>query len=322
MIPLSSASMATPSVSAYGTLAGELFLYAGNRVAFESPLPMAAAASSSLSPSKCILLGGLSDGLMPVPYTQGLLEACQAEGWSLVQPILSSSYTGFGHGSLDRDATEIVELVHYLLAHRQAERVCFVGHSTGCQDICHFLRTQSDHPLWKRKGNPPQGVVRGAVLQAPVSDRQQPAAQDLVTYQRHVKTAQDMCAQDQGEEMMPRAAFWAPMTAQRMVDLQAVGGRDDYFSSDYTDEQLAERLQAAGDWPGLHMLVAFSGADEYVAAHIDSALLTERLTAALNTKGPVATPLYLAAPANHNLSQGNVGKFLEHVRQLLAKAKV
>jgi pimeloyl-ACP methyl ester carboxylesterase len=248
-----------------------------------------------------------------------LLDVCKAEGWSLVQPILSSSYTGFGHGSLDRDAAELVELVHYLREHRQAERVCFVGHSTGCQDIVHFLRTQSDHALFKDNDNK-SGIVRGAVLQAAVSDREQPAAVDPASYTTHLQTAETMCAQGQGEAMMPRAAFWAPMTAQRFVDLQAVGGQDDYFSSDYTDAQLTERLQAAGDWPGLRMLVAFSGADEYVAAHIDRKLLTERLTAAVNAKCPtVATSLYLEPPANHNLSQGNVGTFLEHVRQLLAK---
>ena len=87
-----------PPVSPYGTFTGALFQYARNLVAFESAAP---------SSNKCILVGGLSDGLIPTPYTKALEAECHSLGWSLVQPILSSSYLGFGNGDLDRDTEEL-----------------------------------------------------------------------------------------------------------------------------------------------------------------------------------------------------------------------
>jgi hypothetical protein len=73
--------------SNYGLLSEQLFLYASGRAASESPLATLSGDnnnsnnniividqplddSSSNCPNKCILLVGLSDGLLPVPYTQ------------------------------------------------------------------------------------------------------------------------------------------------------------------------------------------------------------------------------------------------------------
>jgi hypothetical protein len=109
-----------PPLFPYGTLSGELFLYASNRAAFESSCPQCDAHSSC--PNRCILLGGLSDGLLCTPYTQKLEHACAHANWSLVQPLLSSSYLVFGHGRLELDTKELEELVAYLKAHQKAER--------------------------------------------------------------------------------------------------------------------------------------------------------------------------------------------------------
>jgi hypothetical protein len=163
---------AIPPLSPYGTFAGSLFQYSRNLVAFESAPP-----AGPPPTRKCILIGGLSDGLIPTPYTKKLEEACHVQGWSLVQPILSSSYLGFGNGSLDRDTNEIryvgkmrfrrqkkqcfilslmrpftiwiscfdhrySELIGYLSCHRSAESFAFVGHSTGCQNSIHFLKVR------------------------------------------------------------------------------------------------------------------------------------------------------------------------------------
>ena len=94
-----------PPVSPYGTLEGSLFQYSRNLVAFESS-PKTDSGDEATT-KKCILIGGLSDGLIPVPYTGTLDKACHDNGWSLVQPVLSSSYLGFGNGDLDRDSKEI-----------------------------------------------------------------------------------------------------------------------------------------------------------------------------------------------------------------------
>ena len=100
-----------PPVSPYGSFTGTLFQYARNLVAFESFSPHSVGNQNNEAchppKKKCILLGGLSDGLIPTPYTKKLETACHDLGWSLVQPVLSSSYLGFGHGSLERDTEEI-----------------------------------------------------------------------------------------------------------------------------------------------------------------------------------------------------------------------
>lgn len=113
----------------------QLFQYHANLVAFESSPPL-----TTPSRNKCILIGGLSDGLIPVPYTSDLEQECHSLGWSLVQPILSSSYLGFGNGSLERDTEEIGALLNYLVCYHDADNFAFVGHSTGCQNSVHFLK--------------------------------------------------------------------------------------------------------------------------------------------------------------------------------------
>jgi len=214
-----------------------------------------------------------------------------------VQPVISSSYTGFGHGSLQRDCDELQELMRYLIDYRNAEEFCFIGHSTGCQDAVYFLGHAATD-LCDR--------LRVVALQAPVSDREHAATID--GYTANLSFAQNLVIGGNGEEMLPRSAFWAPITAQRFVDLNAKGGTDDYFSSDFTNAELAERLRHVGrNRQGLKVLVAFSGADEYVPQHVDKKALTDRLVAAMNEEceagESVAESFYLES-GNHNLSEG------------------
>jgi hypothetical protein len=135
---------AAPPLSPYGVFSGQLFQYSVNPslIAFDSfpstTSPLLATAFSCSN--KCILLGGLSDGPIPTPYTKLLETKCHSLGWSLVQPVLSSSYLGFGHGSLSRDTDEIMSLMEYLICHHSADRFAFVGHSTGCQNSMHLLK--------------------------------------------------------------------------------------------------------------------------------------------------------------------------------------
>jgi hypothetical protein len=281
------------------SIAGELFLYAGGRAAFES-----SAANTLHSPNKVILLGGLSDGFMPTPYTASLTlaaaAACcveQSQGWSVVQPVLSSSYTGFGHGSLERDSRELDELLQYLVEHRSCQNVCLVGHSTGCQQTVHYLQ----HGLATYRE-----MVQVAVLQAPVSDREHDMTEP--NYTKYVTLAQAMIAEGKGQEMMPRDAFWAPITAQRLLDLHLTGGSDDLFSSDFSDAELASRLAHVGvNCPST--LVVWSGSDEYVPKTVDGTTLMNRLVSAMNSaldgqaSVSAAKGLYLAN-GNHNLSSG------------------
>jgi hypothetical protein len=187
--------------------------------------------------------------------------------------------------------------MRYLIDYRNAKEFCLVGHSTGCQDAVFFL------------GNAAKDLIDRITvvgLQAPVSDRESAAMHE--GYAENLHVAQSLVGQGKGQEMMPRSAFWAPITAQRFVDLNEIGGTDDFFSSDFTDEELSERLHHVGrDRNGLQVLVACSGADEYVPSHVEGRALTNRIVNAMNSdcpeEHPVATGLYLES-ANHNLSQG------------------
>lgn len=72
----------------------------------------------------------------------------------------TSAYDGFGVTSLNRDVSEMNALVQHL---RDAgtRKVVVMGHSTGSQDVLHFLTTSAG-----------AGLADGGIMQAPVSDRE------------------------------------------------------------------------------------------------------------------------------------------------------
>mmetsp|Transcript_1272 Transcript_1272/g.2703 ORF Transcript_1272/g.2703 Transcript_1272/m.2703 type:complete len:338 (-) Transcript_1272:179-1192(-) len=332
--------MKSPPLSPYGVFAGQLFQYSTNPslVAFESSPPIAAlnliqsGQITSQASNKCILLGGLSDGPIPTPYTKLLEEKCHSLGWSLVQPILSSSYLGFGHGSLSRDTDELARLMEYLVCHHSAERFALVGHSTGCQNSIHFLKCGRRDLVDRLK------VV---ALQAPVSDRES-LTMTPGDHSTHLTHAQSLLSQGKGEEMMPRNAFWAPITASRYLSLFNVNGSDDFFSSDMTDEELYDRLGHVGNVggeTGLRLLAAFSKKDEYVPTSVEKDVLLKRLVSAMNgfdeedqnggnetaagRRGRVAVASGLMLEnGNHNLSEGEGDKveFVQAVGKLMESA--
>jgi hypothetical protein len=308
--------MMPPAVPVSPSIAGELFLYARGRAAFESLGATTAAAGSASatlqqhSPNKLILLGGLSDGFMPTPYATPLTAACEQMGWSVVQPILSSSYMGFGNGSLNRDSEELDELLQYLVQHRSCQNVCLVGHSTGCQQTVHYLK----HGLQANREK-----VKVAVMQAPVSDREH--AMTEPNYTKYLTLAKAMIAQDKGQEMMPREAFWAPITAQRLLDLHLVRGSDDFFSSDFSDAELASRLGHMGvNCPAA--MVAWSGSDEFVPPTVNGEALMNRLASAMNSNGGQSVKGLFMPAGNHNLSIGpeDADTFVAEICKLLKEA--
>ena len=312
--------MKSPPLSPYGVFAGQLFQYSASPslIAFESP-PLASthtiSEQISQSSNKCILLGGLSDGPIPTPYAKLLEEKCHSLGWSLVQPVLSSSYLGFGHGSLARDTDELVLLMEYLVCHHSANQFALVGHSTGCQNSIHLLKHGKRDVVEKLK------VV---ALQAPVSDRES-LSLSPGDHSANLDHAKLLISQGKGEEMMPRSAFWAPITASRYAALFDVGGDDDFFSSDFSDDELCDRLGHVGNVgkdTGLSLLAAFSKKDEYVPAGVDMDQLMNRLVAAMNTdidEGKMVAKGLMLNNGNHNLSKGEGDKeeFVEGIGELL-----
>jgi len=221
-----------------------------------------------------------------------------------------------------------VTLMDYLVCHHSAERFALVGHSTGCQNSIHFLKCGRRDVVDRMK------VV---ALQAPVSDRESltlsPGSNQSAEHLTHAKS---LLSQNKGNEMMPRTAFWAPITASRYVSLFDIGGSDDYFSSDFTNDELAKRLGHVGDVgrresSGLRLLAAFSKKDEYVPESVERDVLLERLVLAMNNGfdggGGESTAVVVARGlmlenGNHNLSKGEGDKeeFVEAVGKLMELA--
>ena len=165
-------------------------------------------------------------------------------------------------------------------------------------------------------------------LQAPVSDRES-ISLNPGDHSANISHAKSLLSQNKGEEMMPRSAFWAPITASRYLSLFDLNGEDDFFSSDLSDDELYDRLGHVGDVgreTGLHLLAAYSKKDEYVPDSVNKDVLLKRLVSAMNGSDgqkEVAVGIMLEN-ANHNLSEGGSDKeeFVDAVGGLLKKTTV
>lgn len=214
-----------------------------------------------------IFIGGLTDGLLATDYLEPLSLALEVEKWSLVQPLLSSSYTGYGISSLQQDALELEQLISYLINKENSEGVILLGHSTGCQDIVHYMRTNFACSK----------AVSGVILQAPVSDREYRAT--LPETAEMIDLAAKLISEGRGMDLMPRKANSdAPITAYRYHSLCSYMGDDDMFSSDLSEDQLRQRL---GHMSITQCQVIFSMGDEYVPEYVDKRALLDRLCRAL-----------------------------------------
>jgi hypothetical protein len=224
-----------------------------------------------------LFIGGLGDGLLTIPYMTRLARSLP-EGWSLVQVLLSSSYSGWGVGSIKRDARELAQCVAYF--HQGVHgNIVLMGHSTGCQDIMEYLVGGSNYP-----------AIDGAILQAPVSDREALSLEfPSDDIQRSVSIARDMMAAKKGEDIMPRSKavdyFGAPVCARRWLSLVSPDhdGEDDYFSSDLSDAQLSGSF---GRLPSQTKLcILYSGKDQFVPESVDKLALVTRWMTFINSGG-------------------------------------
>ncbi|KAK6803828.1 hypothetical protein RDI58_001612 [Solanum bulbocastanum] len=170
-----------------------------------------------------IFIGGLTDGFLATDYLEPLAIALDKEKWSLVQFLVSSSYSGYGTSSLRQE---------------DSEGVVLLGHSTGCQDIVYYMRTNAACSR----------AVRAAILQAPVSDREYKAT--LPDTASMIDLASNMISEGRESELMPREANPdAPITSFRYHSLCAYNGEDDLFSSDFSDDQLKQKLGHMSNTP-------------------------------------------------------------------------
>lgn len=193
-----------------------------------------------------VLIGGLTDGLLTVPYAQSLSSHLELKGIALVQLLMPSSYKAYGISSLAEDARHIRLLLEHLRFKMHKEKVILLGHSTGCQDIMRLFEDQSMSHL-----------VQGAVLQAPVSDRENLEASHAGEKGRLLKWVE--MGTTLPDSICSRLFGGAPISAFRAGALLQRLGDDDYFSTDLSVDERRSKL-AAFPVPLLAML---SECDEY-----------------------------------------------------------
>lgn len=250
---------------------GTLHKYLRGRIAFEHP-------TVSGRPHKNLLVfvGGLTDGIQTVPYIERLAKALDSRGWGLAELLISSSYKGWGTGSIARDAGEIAAAVKYFRSEDGGARdkVVLQGHSTGCQDSLYYATQQSSEDRVALADRP---KIDGVVLQAGASDNE---AYILLNgkeaYDKWLETAKEWVASGRGEDVMPSDAcktfFNTPIKAQRWVHIMEKGGFEDFFSTHLSAEDMSKTFGKIN----VPLLVCYSGSDEFVPKEADKEALVAR----------------------------------------------
>jgi len=288
---------------------GEVFLY-------DEMLGYAAleVGGPSQGSNALVCIGGLTDGLLSLRYMPSLAKSLQQIGWRTFQPVLQSSYRGWGFASLHADASGIDRFLSFLHSSRGVTSVVLLGSSTGCQDAVQFLKEGEEAKL-----------VKGMVLQAPVSDREAllmgKSEAELRAIQEYGQLASDMIRDGKGDEILPRAAcelFGPPdvVSAYRFDSLTRRLADDDMFSSDFSEHEMMQKLGH------IHVptLIAMSKDDEYVPDFVDLASLGRRMANAMAV-GPVnsAECLFLESGGHGVRGQKAEAPFVEAVASFVSR---
>lgn len=77
-----------------------------------------------------------------------------------------------------------------------------------------YFKKGSQDCFWHNKFGQHNQSVSAYVLQAPVSDREH-FSKNLDGFEHHLELANQLRNQGKGQELLPRDAFWAPITADR-----------------------------------------------------------------------------------------------------------
>ena len=273
-------------------------------VAFEhAPNPQQTA--SSPSSNTIIFLGGLFDGLLTVPFVPHIASAL-LPSWSILEPVLSSAYRQWGFSTLDESVAEMRRIVEYFRQKRPDGKIVLLGHSTGSQQVMHYLLSGTKMP-----------AVEGAILQASASDRE--IITMLITepeYESTCKLAQSYVDEGRGEEILPYSAtkqmfMSAPVSADRWLSLASPGplhnGEDDYFSSDLEDERLETTFGKLGK-SRARLMFLYSGEDQYVPDEIDKTKLVESWHCHVKKGGgTLDQESGIVEEASHTLEEGGEG---------------
>jgi hypothetical protein len=294
------------------------------------PIPEAPTTSNSPKPNTLIFVGGLYDSFLSVPYVPLLSSyVTQCPGWSVMEIQLSSSGLGWGTCDLNLDAEEIGKAVQYLRQRAQCSqsgpsssgsggKIVLMGHSTGSQGVLHYIHHISDYE---------RPLVDGAILQAPVSDREglDMMRQDDEKIERAYKDCLRIArkASDSTTQMLPRELAatlgWSRglVSCRRFLSLTSPSSpqnpeQDDLFSSDLSADALKHTFGKVGSAGVLKagltsrptILVLLSAQDQFMPKTVDKEALVGRWAAALEEGGTImATSSGLVAGASHNVKE-------------------
>jgi hypothetical protein len=277
--------------------------------------------STVRKPHSLLFVGGLGDGMATTSYMSALVYALQPTQWSLFTLNLTSSYQAWGLGHLDRDTTEIAQCIEYINEYKQAKfggggKVVLMGHSTGSQDVLHYLYRSNPHTSLSSFDKDLQHMKRpaidGAIMQAPVSDREaihwvlekgigcRAPSDCRAAYDKLIVIAQEEARNNRAcDTLLPldittQLGYPAshPVSCRRFLSLVSPDSpntpqEDDLFSSDISDEQLDKTFGMIHERALLRykLLVMPSGADQAVPDWIDKANLLARWQKAADRNG-------------------------------------
>ncbi|KAL6944956.1 hypothetical protein ACO0QE_002398 [Hanseniaspora vineae] len=234
---------------------GILHQYDGRHVAFQF--------DKVENPKKALIfIGGLTDGLLTVPYVPALSKRVAKEcGYSTFQIQFKSSFAGWGTSSLDQDIKDMESLVKYLQNQIGVSKIVIMGHSTGSQDVIHYLLNAGTN-------------VQAGIMQASISDRESFNVSKSEKGQKLNQIAEDLVAQGKGNTLLSdehcKFAWNTPITAYRWTSLMGKFGDDDYFSSDLTQKELKFGQIS------VPFLICYSEKDEFVPADVDKIALLQK----------------------------------------------
>lgn len=262
----------------------------------------------SAPPPKHILLfvGGLYDNYLIPSYTSDLAALFPlhlGQTWRLLHVQLSTAGRAFGTLDIDRDVEEIGAAVDFIREKLYREGngaggdvdVVLMGHSTGCQDTMRYLT--APNPIAERKARRP--VVQGAILQAPVSDRDavnhsiEEGPEVGKAFEKAMQIVKATSEKDYRDVLLPlsvsRPLFGpAPLSVARFLSLASPDSPgnpsvEDFFSSDASEERLRSTFGRVGKNGLLRhatpsqretqsVLVLMSDSDEYAEINQRSTL--------------------------------------------------
>jgi len=231
-------------------------------------------------PNKLIFVPGLTDTIGVVPYLPQLAADLDSISYSLVQPVKSSDLGGFGTSSLEGDAQELAQLIEHIKTRSSdpcVGKLVIMGHSTGCQDVLTFL--SQDRLLSKETGD--ECIhVDGGICQAPVSDRDYFEAYVTPHSAQQLQECRDKLFKHQPSALLDRsnakhkpeslhgrgtgnseAVLNPAFTAYRFASLNDSNGDDDFFSNNFSDDQIRRGIMPALSRAPLLFLM---GEQEYV----------------------------------------------------------